>query len=102
MEWQFGADNPVPIRVIIDQIFTSDYTEISDDSIFVPKQEYDSQSIKLDTPACVSGSTSRDAGEWTYYLELALIKDLLEGFDNLDQALLDRITHYAIYDDFPD
>lgn len=101
MEWQFGAEHPKPIRTLLEQVFESSYTEIPDGSIFVPKESYSNRQITLETPAYISESTLRDAGDWTYYLELSVIKELLEGFNGIDQDLLQRITHYAIFDDFP-
>ncbi|WP_205873681.1 hypothetical protein [Mycobacterium camsae] len=102
MEWRFGADMPVRLEVILNQIFNADYDDIPDGSIFVPKKDYESRNIQLTTPAYISQSSRRDAGDWTYYLELLLVKDLFDGWSVLDQDLLDRVTHYAIYDSLPD
>ncbi|GAB18393.1 hypothetical protein GOEFS_054_00060 [Gordonia effusa NBRC 100432] len=102
MAWPYGPDSTVSIRTILDRVSSSEYDEIPDQSIFVGDAAYKSRDIRLDSPACVSDSTVTRLGEWTYYLELAIVKELLDGYDAIDQDVLDRVTHYAIYDAFPE
>lgn len=89
------------MHILLERVYETDYADIPDGSIFVPKDAYTRRHIQLNTPAYVSESTLRDAGDWTYYVELSVAKEVFEGFDGVDQQLLERLTHYAIFDDFP-
>lgn len=102
MEWRYGADAPVQLRVILKQIHHAGFGDVPDGSIFITKEDYRSENICLDTPAYIDQSRESEQGGWRYYLELSLIKELFDGREEITQDLLDRVTHYAIYDALPD
>ncbi|MGC5028007.1 hypothetical protein ACLQ3K_24905 [Tsukamurella sp. DT100] len=80
-------------------MLATEYADIPDGSMYVPAVVYEAGEIPLGAAACVIDSDLMDEGEWTYVLDLTIIKEMMLDVPTvIDQELVNRIMYYSIHD----
>ena len=97
--WGYDRDTPARVETLLRRVLATDYADIPDDSMYVETVVYETGAIPLGAAACVIDSEFIVEGDWTYVLELAIIKEMMLDVPTvIDQAFVNRVVYYSIHD----